>query len=483
MKTPARHLLGLCAVLAVIAEGLSCGLNPQPEPPGAVMGAVGGSSGASGSSGSSGASGASGSSGASGASGSTAGSGGGVVVPGSGGSAGGGGGAYDVDASSGGIDGGGGPEAGADAGADSPPVNPCAEAGTCPTGVWMNVTPDNVDLTGALGCGNYGTTSMQADAMHPSHFYTMFNCQGVWKSTDYGATWKGPINTGTQGSVVGDCAGGISIPPGSASAQPTVYAACIRGAGLGFWRSTNGGVDWIRYDVGPGGPRQDFYAPAVDPYDANHLLMAGHEMNMLVESSDGGQNWTNVSLASGMNQNGGTAAIFFIDTGSATTTRTTFLWIAQQSDAYGTFRTTDGGATWKKVDKNEHAHGNSQIFQPDTGGVVFMAGVYSALGWGVLRSTDYGATWAHVGKTGNENVVFGTSKNVYAMQSWAMGLTATVDPNYELSPLPGTGTWSAPGTPAAMKQGAAQAAVTSDGAHNVIVTANWGAGLWRYIEP
>ena len=40
-----------------------------------------------------------------------------------------------------------------------------------------------------------------------------------------------------------------------------------------------------------------------------------------------------------------------------------------------------------------------------------------------------------------------------------------------------------PGTPAEMRQGAAQAAVTSDGTHGVIVTANWGAGLWRYVEP
>ena len=30
---------------------------------------------------------------------------------------------------------------------------------------------------------------------------------------------------------------------------------------------------------------------------------------------------------------------------------------------------------------------------------------------------------------------------------------------------------------------AAQAAVSNDGTHNVIVTGNWGAGLWRYVEP
>ena len=361
--------------------------------------------------------------------------------------------------------------------------NPCTAAGTCTLGTWINVTPSNVDLVDALSCGNYGTTSMQRDPAHPSDLYTMFNCQGVWKSTDYGATWMGAINEGANGYNVGDCAGGITIPPNSTAAVPTLYAACIRGSGLGFWRSTNGGIDWTSYNVGPGGSRQDFYAPAVDPYDANHLLMAGHEMNVLVESIDGGQTWTSVATETGMQQNGGTAAIFFIDTGDATTTNKTFLWLAQQSDQYGTWRTTNGGTSWTQVDKNEHAHGNSQIFQPDTKGVVFMAGVYSALGWGVLRSADYGQTWAHVGVTSNENVVFGTSKYVYAMQSWAQGLTATVNPNYEFAPQPGSTGWASPGTPAGMQQGAAQAAVTSDGTHNIIVTANWGAGLWRYIEP
>jgi hypothetical protein len=323
---------------------------------------------------------------------------------------------------------------------------------------------------------------MQADPANPGHFYTLFMCQGIWRTTDYGQTWSGPINTGSNGADAGDCAGGLTIGPASAGAPPTIYVSCIRGNGLGFWRSTNGGADWTRYDVAPGAARQDFYPPVTDPHDANHLLMAGHEMNVLAESADGGQTWTAVSTDAGMAEQGGTAGIFFIDTGVAATTRRTFLWLAQQSDVYGTWRTADGGASWTHVDGNEHEHGNSQIFQPDASGVVYMAGVYSTLGWGTLRSSDYGLTWAHVGAVTNENVVFGTSKNVYAMNSGAAGLAAVVDPAFELAPAPGT-SWTSPGTPVEMTQGAAQAAVTNDGTHNVIVTANWGAGVWRYIEP
>jgi hypothetical protein len=391
------------------------------------------------------------------------------------------------------VGGHGGSTRGTDAGADGggahtqldagpPPPNPCVDAGTCPPGIWTNVTP-KVDLTNDLDCGNYGTETMQADTLRPSDFYTLFMCQGIWKSTDYGQTWTGPINTGNQGSVAGDCAGGITIAPYNEQTPPTVYAACIRGNGLGFWSSTNGGVDWTRYSVAPGGSRQDFYPPVVDPYDADHLLMAGHEMNLLVESFDAGHSWRSVTTDSGMNENGGTAGIFFIDTGDASTTRQTFLWLAQQSDMFGTWRTADAGTSWTRVDKNEHPHGLSQIYQPDRSGVVYMAGAYSALGWGVLRSADYGKTWAHVGSTGNEAAVFGTSKSIYAMNSGAVGLGSSLEPSFELAPRPGTGTWSMPGTPKEMKIGAAQAAVTSDGTHNIIVTASWGAGLWRYVEP
>jgi hypothetical protein len=34
-----------------------------------------------------------------------------------------------------------------------------------------------------------------------------------------------------------------------------------------------------------------------------------------------------------------------------------------------------------------------------------------------------------------------------------------------------------------MSQGPATIAVTFDGTHSVIVTANYNAGLWLYVEP
>lgn len=67
----------------------------------------------------------------------------------------------------------------------APAANPCVLAGTCTEGTWTNVTPNGVDLENMLGCGNYGTQSMQADPDHPGHYYTLFMCQGEWKTTDF----------------------------------------------------------------------------------------------------------------------------------------------------------------------------------------------------------------------------------------------------------------------------------------------------------
>jgi hypothetical protein len=53
----------------------------------------------------------------------------------------------------------------------------------------------------------------------------------------------------------------------------------------------------------------------------------------------------------------------------------------------------------------------------------------------------------------------------------------------QVAAQPGIDGWSSAPTPAAMSQGPASAAVVFDGAHYVVVTANWASGLWQYVEP
>jgi len=348
-------------------------------------------------------------------------------------------------------------------------------------GKWTEVTPRGVDLVNPLSCDNFGSITMVADPARPSDVYTQFHCQGVWKSVDYGLTWSGPINTG-RGGAGASGAGGLAIARGPDGQPPILYSAGIRGSGFGFWKSSDGGVSWTNHRVAPGGDRQDFYPPVVNPHDPNHLLMAGHHMSLIVESTDGGRTWSSIPMADGMKQGGGTGSIFFIDTGRADTTKDTWLWTAEGTGGkIGTWRTSDHGHAWTQVDSNEHPHGQMQIYQPDNRGVVFMPALYSGLGAGVLRSTDYGKTWTRVGVEMNQATVFGTPKRVYAMYAWACG-GCKLDPALQSAPQPGISGWARMSTPPEMAIGAAQAATVFDGTNYIILTANWRGGIWRYVE-
>ncbi len=291
-------------------------------------------------------------------------------------------------------------------------------------------------------------------------------------------TWTGPINTGTNGAAVGDCSGGVTLSPNNAAPAAILYETCIRGAGLGFWKSVDGGVNWTQYPITPT-TRQDYFGPVIDPYDQTHLLLIGHEFDSIVESLDGGQTWASVPLAAGMLTTNQSGSVSFINTGNASSTRSTWLFVAR-SGGFGTWRTSNSGAAWVQVDGNESGGG---VYQPDTNGVVFMPGIDSALGNGVLRSTDYGQTWAHVGLVQPEGLVFGTTANVYAMFGAAIGPTGSINPNFEVASQPGTGTWVSPGTPPGLADGAAGITVVNDGTHNIFVGAMFNSGVWRYVEP
>jgi len=345
---------------------------------------------------------------------------------------------------------------------------------------WVDVTP-----AGVVKTRDYGTQSIGVDPRRPSDLYTFFMQQGIYKSTDFGASWSGPINTGSNGgTIIGS--GGITVADGGVGKPPIIYLANIRPipnnwTGVGFWSSLDGGVNWETYVISsaPNG-RQDVYPPSVDPGDSNHLLVNAHELDSMYESFDGGKTWSNVTLDPGMYSGGGTSFAYFIESKDPKMTSNTWLYLTQEKA--GTWRTSNGGVSWTKVDKNTHVHGCSQIYQPG-GGVVYMSGVNSDLGSGVLRSSDYGVTWTHVGPTQQQNGVFGTPNYVYSMYGWARA-NCNISVNFLSAPQPGINNWKTlPSDPNMNNGGEAMAAVTYDGKNYIIVTAQWLSGLWRWVEP
>ncbi|HEV8244446.1 MAG TPA: hypothetical protein VGP93_01630, partial [Polyangiaceae bacterium] len=158
-------------------------------------------------------------------------------------------------------------------------------------------------------------------------------------------------------------------------------------------------------------------------------------------------------------------------------------WLCIPQGDGGTWLTTDGGASWDKVNDGVHAHGNAQIYQDGPGGAVFMSLIYGDSGSGVYRSTDLGASFTKVdGGENQQAITWGSEKAVYSMFGWAAG-SYDVAPGFEVANKPATSGWQSVATPAGMVQGPNSVAVTKNGSSTVFVGNMWRAGIWRYVEP
>src|ERR1700752_1327782 len=131
----------------------------------------------------------------------------------------------------------------------------------------------------------------------PGIFYVGQVNGGVWKTTDYGRTWR-PIfdNEDTQ-SI-----GAIAVAPSNSS---IVYVASGEGlhrpdlsVGDGIYRSLDGGKTWTHLGLREG---QQIPALAIDPTNPNRLFAAvlGHPYGPNAErgifrSHDGGKAWEKV---------------------------------------------------------------------------------------------------------------------------------------------------------------------------------------------
>jgi photosystem II stability/assembly factor-like uncharacterized protein len=345
--------------------------------------------------------------------------------------------------------------------------DPCIQAGTCTPGVWTDVTPAGMDPSDlAPADQSYGPGSVVRDPARPSDFYVGGSASGLWKSTDYGLNWTKIAGT----DDVPDAPRGVLIAV-AGTTPATIWAAGYNE----IHKSTDGGATWTRTPLSV-----SLYSLQVDPHDATHLVSGLHEADGVYESKDGGATWTNVSGA-GFPSGGVSWYPFFIDTGNAATTRTTWFAIAQNGAS--AIMTSDAGAHWRipsGISGLNHAHGNAQIFQ--SGATLFVGGV-GGPGQGVYRSTDLGQNWSLVdGGARPQAIVWGSATRVYSMYAWACSL-CDLGTNWESAPLPDGTTWTAQTTPAALNLGPNSIATSFDGDHYVFVGVMWSLGVWRYVEP
>ena len=268
-------------------------------------------------------------------------------------------------------------------------------------------------------------SEIAVDPLDPATFYVGFATSGVWKTTDAGATFAPLFDKESVLSI-----GAVAVAP---SDRRVVWVGTgeandrnSSGWGDGVYRSTDGGATWTRAGlagsrtiarivVDPRAPETAYAAAMGD------LWSPGGERG-LYRTTDGGRSWTLVLAAPKPDdavtgcgdvvldpQNPGTlyAALYArqrkpwrFDYGVGAT---------GGRDAGGIFKSTDGGATWRKLTSGLPSKTGRiglavfardprivyAVVQSDEGGTSSIDDPKSKKG-GVFRSEDGGGTWTRM---------------------------------------------------------------------------------------
>jgi photosystem II stability/assembly factor-like uncharacterized protein len=237
----------------------------------------------------------------------------------------------------------------------------------------------------------------------PSVFYIGVNNGGVWKTNDYGRTWKPIFDDQPTGSI-----GSLAVAP---SNPDVVYVGSGEGlqrpdlsVGDGAYKSTDGGKTWKHLGLRGG---QQIPAIQVDPRDPDRVFVAvlGHPYGANPErgvfrSLDGGKSWQKVLY---QDDNTGAVALEF-DPSSAQTVYAA-LWSSRQGpwengawqgSTSGLYKSTDGGTTWRQLTKGlptaKQGRGRIGIGVCRSDPQCLFAMVDAKEG-GLYRSDDAGESW------------------------------------------------------------------------------------------
>ncbi|HLJ47208.1 MAG TPA: hypothetical protein VKU01_14425 [Bryobacteraceae bacterium] len=257
---------------------------------------------------------------------------------------------------------------------------------------WRNVGP----LRGGR------TRSAAGVATQPNVFYIGVVNGGVWKTTDFGRTWKPIFDSQPTGSV-----GAVAVAP---SKPNIIYVGSGEGlqrpdlsVGDGIYKSTDAGATWTHLGLRDG---QQIPRIAVDSHNPDRIFVAvlGHPYGPnpergIYRSTNGGQSFEKV-LFKDENTGGCDVAI---DPSNPNTVYAA-LWEARQgpweNGAWtgtngGIFKSTDGGTTWNKLTNGLPESGVTQAnlaIAPKEPNRIY-ASVAMGQATAIYRSDDAGATW------------------------------------------------------------------------------------------
>jgi photosystem II stability/assembly factor-like uncharacterized protein len=221
---------------------------------------------------------------------------------------------------------------------------------------WVNISDP---VTTQVNPGYAGPTAGIVVGRADGGVFLVVNDQGLWRSTDHGATFR---------RCDGKTVGGRGESGWALQADPAgKRLACFMVYGDSAM-TVDSGATWTKFKT------SHFDFGAVDWADTGKRLLAlRHESGgVLTTSEDGGATWKD--LEKGFS-------------GCGVLDRATF--VATKEKEPGIFRSTDAGATWTNVSDRKPFAGVP---------VVFKGVAYWPAGKSILVSRDQGATWAELGE-------------------------------------------------------------------------------------
>lgn len=218
------------------------------------------------------------------------------------------------------------------------------------------------------------TSYPQQLAAHPTDPGRLYGVvsSSFYRTTDGGLNWLfsslGSNNNGND----------IALNPRN---PQTIYVPTYKYDGSAWkfncTKSTDGGATWTatQIDTFTG---STIYAAIVDPVDTNVVYVGAYWNNLTIvfKSTDCGATWTRYDFPT----NAYYIYSFYINPASHNTVFAGTL--------YGVYRSTNGGQTWVRQSTNNYNY--RIVAAPDNPNIL-----YSAAYTGVWRSTDGGLTWAN----------------------------------------------------------------------------------------
>lgn len=242
--------------------------------------------------------------------------------------------------------------------------------------------------------------------------------QGVFQSTDGGATWKQPGNVGLTAPFVD-----VTVDAGSSS---TLYAC----SGSGIFVSTDAGNSWQSSNTGinvyGGQTAAQCYAIRANPAKPGVVFDMAYNPSGLYRSTDFGKTWT--ALNTGQ---------------SAESVNTLAFNPASPNDLiagqlYGSpLESLDGGDTWTVIGSQSVENNHALVQDPQT-----LSTLYLANAAGVQKSTDTGHTWTLVLPNPNLSTPYSAvlaidaSHDVYVFESRGLFISTDGGKTWAMATMP-----------------------------------------------